>query len=116
MAFDAIERNGRFGRIQCQRSKESSSRGKRKRQVFCCKRTVGVKVGSKVIPAIFLKVEGRGTLVGAKDRREEQIEELVGGQNPCSEAPPRSKKKQEKREQRKCQERGDVEGWVCQGH
>ena len=27
MAFDAAERNERFGRIQCQRSKESSSKG-----------------------------------------------------------------------------------------
>ena len=26
--------------------------------------------GVKVIPASFLKIEGRGTLVGAKDRRE----------------------------------------------
>ena len=68
MAFDAAERNGRFGRIQCQRGKESSSsRGKRKRRVFLCKRTVGEKVGGKVIPASFLKVEGRRTLVGAKD-------------------------------------------------
>ena len=38
MVFDAAERNGRFGRIQCQRSKESSSRGKRKKRVFLCKR------------------------------------------------------------------------------
>ena len=29
-----------------------------------------VKVGAKVIPASFLKVEGKETLVGAKDRRE----------------------------------------------
>ena len=28
IAFDAAERNGRFGRIQCQRGKESNSRGK----------------------------------------------------------------------------------------
>ena len=46
MAFDAVERNGRFGRIQCQRSKESSSRGKRKRRIFLCRRTVRVKVKS----------------------------------------------------------------------
>ena len=50
-----------------------------------------------------------------------QIEELVGGQNPGPKAPPRSRKGQEKREQRKCQERSDCqrsngEGWVCQGH
>ena len=107
-AFDAAERNGRFGLIQCQRSKESSSRGKRKRRVFLCRKTVRVKVGGKVIPASFLKAEGRRTLVGVKDReREGRIEELVGGQNSGPEAPPRSKKKQERREQRKCQERSD---------
>ena len=37
----------------------------KKRRVFLS-RTVGVKV----IPTSFLKVEGCGTLVGAKDRRE----------------------------------------------
>ena len=68
MAFDAAERNGRFGRIQCQRAKESSSRGKRKRRVFLCRRTVGVKVGDKVIPASSLKDEGRRMLIGAKTR------------------------------------------------
>ena len=70
MVFDAAIRNGRFGRIQCQRGKKSSSRGKRKRQVFLCRGTVRVKVGGKVIPATFLKVEGRRTLVEAKDRGE----------------------------------------------
>ena len=54
-----------------------------------------VKVGGKAVPASFLKIEGSGTLVGAIDRREGQIEELVGGQNPGPEAPPRSKKRQE---------------------
>ena len=62
IAFDAAERNGRFGRIQCQRGKESSSRGKRR--IFLCKRRVRVKLKGKVIPAIFLKIEGRGTHVG----------------------------------------------------
>ena len=38
-----------------------------------------VKVGGEVIPAIFLKVEGRRTLVRAKDRREGQIEKLKIG-------------------------------------
>ena len=58
-AFDAAKRNKRFGRIQCQRSEESSSRGKRR--VFLCRRTVRVKVEGKAIPASFLKIEGRGT-------------------------------------------------------
>ena len=55
--------------IQCQRSKENSSKGKKKRRVFLCRRTVTVKVKSKVIPTSFLKIEGRKTFVGAKDQR-----------------------------------------------
>ena len=67
-----------------------------------------VDVGGKAIPASFLKIKGRGTLVGAKDqKREGQIKELVGGQNPGPVAPPRSKKGQERREQRKCQGRSN---------
>ena len=69
MVFDAVERNGRFGRIPCQRSKESSSRGKRIRRVFLCRRTVKVKEIDKVIPASFLKIVGKEMLVGAEDRR-----------------------------------------------
>ena len=65
MAFDAAERNEEFGRIQYQRGKQNSGRGKRKRRVFHCRRTVRVKV----IPARFLKIKGRGSLVGAKDQR-----------------------------------------------
>ena len=68
MAFDAAERNGKFGRIQCQRGKESSSRGKRR--VFLDRRTAKVKVRSKVIPTSFLKIERGRTLVGTKDRGE----------------------------------------------
>ena len=60
------KRNGKFGRIQCQRGKESSSRGKRKRRVFLYRRTVRVEVGSKVIPTSFLRIEGRGTSLGRK--------------------------------------------------
>ena len=68
LAFDAAKRNERFGHIQCQRSKESS-RGKRKRRVFLCRRTARVTVKSKIIPTSFLKVEGRGPFIGAKDRK-----------------------------------------------
>ena len=32
LAFDVAERNEKIGRVQCQRSKESSNREKRKRQ------------------------------------------------------------------------------------
>ena len=78
MAFDAAEKNGRFSRIQCQRSEEDGSRGKRKRRVFPCKRTVRVKVEGKVIPASFRKIEGRGTFVGAKDRRDRGTDRRIG--------------------------------------
>ena len=69
LAFYVSERNERFCRVQCERSKERSSTGKRKRPVFLCRRTVGVKVKSKVIPMSFLKIEGREPFVGAKDWR-----------------------------------------------
>ena len=71
MVFDAAERNGRFGRIQCQRSKRAAAQ-ERERRAFLCRRTVRVKVRSKVIPISFREIEGRGTLVGAKDRRERE--------------------------------------------
>ena len=79
---------------------------------------MGGKARDKVIPASFPKVEGRGTPARV---REGQIEELVGGQNPGLEAPLRSNKGQERREQRRCQRRSDrqrsnAEGWMCQGH
>ena len=48
--------------------KRVAAEEREKRRVFLCRRTVRVKVKSKVIPASFLKVEGRATLVGAKDR------------------------------------------------
>ena len=43
---------------------------------------------------------------GERPKREKQTEELVGDQNPGPEAPPRSKRM----EQRKCQGRSDGEG------
>ena len=115
MAFDAAERNRKFGRIQCQRSKESSSRAKRKRRVFLCRRTVKVKVERKVILVSCLKRKGDACW-RKRLGREKQLEDLVSNQNPDPEAPTRCKKEQERREQRKCQERSDGEGWVCQGH
>ena len=37
-----------------------------------------VKVGGKVIPANFLKIEGRGMLVGVKDQRERGTDRRIG--------------------------------------
>ena len=45
--------------IQCQRSKESSSKGKRMRRVLPSGKTVRVKIKSKVISKSFLKFEER---------------------------------------------------------
>ena len=37
-----------------------------------------INVGGKAIPASFLKIEGRGELVGAIDRRERGIDRRIG--------------------------------------
>ena len=67
-----------------------------------------VKIKGKAIPASFLKIEGKGDARwGERPEREGQIEELVDGQNPGPVAPPRSKKEQERREQRRCQGKSD---------
>ena len=70
MAFDVAESNGIFSCIQCQRSKESSSRGKR--QVFLCRRTAKVKVIGKVIPASFVRIERWGRSLERKTRERER--------------------------------------------
>ena len=62
--------------IQCQISKENTSRRKRKRRVFLCRRTAKVKVKSKVIPTNFLKIQGRETFVGTKERKRGRLVEL----------------------------------------
>ena len=67
LAFDAAKRNIRFGHIRCHRSKESSSRGKRR--VFFCRRTMRVGVKGIIISSSFLKIEGRGSFIGAEEGR-----------------------------------------------
>ena len=54
-------------------SKEGSSRGKKKRLVFLCRRTMRVAVKDKVIPTRFLKTEGRGTFVGMEERKRGKV-------------------------------------------
>ena len=60
-----------------------------------------IKVKNKVIPtSFFLKIEGKGTLVGAKDRRKrDKLVELVGGQNSGPKASPRSERSKETSEE-----------------
>ena len=108
MALNAAERNGRFDRNQCQIGKESGSRGKKKRRAFLCRRTMTVKVRSKVIPTSFWKVEGRGDSCWVKrPEKEGQVKEWLGDQNPGPEAPARSRKDRMRREQRRCRGRSD---------
>ena len=57
-----------------------------------------IEIRSKVIPASFLKVEGRGRSLGQKTGEDRQIEELVSDRNPGPEAPPMCKKGKERRE------------------
>ena len=98
LAFDEAKRNGRFGCIQCQRSEESSGRGKRKRRVFLYRRSVRVEINGKVIQASFLKIEKGDVRWGGRPKKERRLIELVGDQNPGFEAPPRIEKERERRE------------------
>ena len=59
------------GEVKSAREVKRAAEGReRNGQEFLCRRTMIVKVGGKVIPASFLKIEKRGTLVGEIDRRE----------------------------------------------
>ena len=69
LKVDGAEGNGKFGRIQCQKSKESSSRGTKKWQLFLCRRIVRVEVKDKLIPKSSLKIYRRGSFVVARYRR-----------------------------------------------
>ena len=79
-----------------------------------------VKVIGKACQQAFRKLkEGRRSL-GQKTGERGRLIELVGNQNPGFEAPPRSKKGRERREQRRCQrrshwQRSDGEELVCHG-
>ena len=96
LSFDAAERNRNFGRIQCPKSKESSSKGKR--GVFLCRRTVKVEVKSTVIPTSFRK-RMRVVRWSGRAEKEVQLLELVCDQSP--EAPPRNKRGERKRDARR---------------
>ena len=61
------------------KSKESSSREKRKSRVFLSRRTVRVKVKSKLISTSFLKIEG-AVCGGKRAEKEGQLVELVSDQ------------------------------------
>ena len=67
MAFDAAERNRRFGRIQCKRGREQQQK---KETSIPLQKNSESQIG-KVIPASFLKIEGGRSLgqkTGERDR------------------------------------------------
>ena len=67
MAFGAAERNGRFGGIQCQKSEESSSRGKKITSIPLHKDSESHS--KKQSHSIELsEIEGRGRSSGWKTR------------------------------------------------
>ena len=47
-----------------------------KRRVFLCRRTVRVKVKGKVIPASFLKIEGRGRSLEQKNGERDTVSRI----------------------------------------
>ena len=47
--------------------KRAAAEERERNEYSLCRRTVGVKVRGKAILASFLKIEGRGMLIGAKD-------------------------------------------------
>ena len=104
------KRNGRFGRIQCQRGKESSSRGKRR--VFLCRRTVEVKVEDKAIPPSFLKVEERGRSLGRKTGERETNRRIGRWSEPwsCS-----TSQEQERAREKGAKEMSGEERWTGVG-
>ena len=61
MAFDAVKKNAKFGRIQCQRREQQQGN---ETSISLQKESE-----SKVIPVSILKIGRRGALVGAKDHR-----------------------------------------------
>ena len=107
LAFDATQSNEEFGRIQCQRSKKSSCRRKRKREVFLCRRAVRVKANGKVITASVLKifcssVQTTVCLAARAEKKGRSIE-LKAIQNPSSKPLPRNKRGQVRKKQRRFQ-------------
>ena len=83
MAFDAAERNGEFGRIQCQRGKESSGRGKRKRRVFLCRRRKS-KYKAKSSQRVFGKLKEGGRSLGQKTGEKETDKRIGRWSEPKS--------------------------------
>ena len=73
-----------------------------------------VKVGGKTIPASFLKIEGRGTLVGAKDRREKETDRRIARWSEprsCSTSQEQDREREEGAKEMSGEERLPEERW-----
>ena len=69
MALDATKGMEDLATFNVREVKRAAAEEREGMGVFLCRRTVRIKVKSKVIPASFLKIKGWGTSVGAKDQR-----------------------------------------------
>ena len=67
LAFDGTETNKRFGHIQRERNREQQQRKEKETSIQLQRKRVAVK-GKVTLPS-FLKIKGRGTYVGAEERR-----------------------------------------------
>ena len=77
MAFNAVERNRKFGRIQCQKKEEG-------RGVFLCKRIVGGKINANR-PNKLSENCGKGAVgSGGRVKKGRQLAEFGGDQNQSS--------------------------------
>ena len=89
---------------------------KRKRGVFLCRRTARIKVKGNIASTSFWKMVGRRRSLGWKSGERGQLVKLGGNQNKSSEAHTNSKRGPQWKEQRRCQEKSDEEGWGCHSH
>ena len=85
LAFDAA--NGKFGRIHCQRSKESCSRGKK--EEYSSTESSESQSRMQNPPNELSENKRKGTVCwGGRVEKGRLLVKLVGDQNPGSEAPP----------------------------
>ena len=94
--------------IRCQRSKEEQQHRKKKKTSIPVRKDSGSQSKKQSHPNESSKNSKNGDIHwGERPEKEGWLVELVGDQNPGSEAPPRSKIGRERKEQRRCQERSD---------
>ena len=95
--------------IQCQRSKENSTKGKKETSNLLQKDSES-QSKKQSYPNELSENSRKGDVRwGERREKEGWLVELVGDQNPGSEAPPRSKIGRKRKEQSRCQGRSDCQ-------